>query len=241
MVEAADLRDGNDPTLLGCLNRTRHGSTATERSMTADQVIVVQVARDDSPEMGFVNHDEVVQTVPADRSDHALHEWILPRALRRDEHFLDSYSAHAASEGISIGAIPIAEQVTGCLVKREGLAELLNDPSRGRVGRDVEMHNPPSLVAKDDPDVQDLKEHSGHREEVHGGDILDVVLQERAPGLGRRLTASVHVPGNGGCSQIIAEQVQLRPDVRSVPKWVFPSHPTNELAKFTRDFRSALL
>jgi hypothetical protein len=42
-------------------------------------------------------------------------------------------------------------------------------------------------VAEDDPDVQDLKEHGGHGEEVHGSDPLEVILQETLARFGKSL------------------------------------------------------
>lgn len=96
--------------------------------MTAGQVIIVKVARDDVPEVGCVEHDHMVQTVAADGSDQAFDEGVLPGRLRSNKDFFGSQVVSAAPETVAVTAVAIADQVTWCLLEGERFADLLGDP-----------------------------------------------------------------------------------------------------------------
>jgi hypothetical protein len=55
------------------------------------------------------------------------------------------------------------------------------------------MQNPAAIVSQDQEYVQHLKTNGRHREEVDRYHSLQVILQECAPALRRRLAASHHV------------------------------------------------
>jgi hypothetical protein len=73
------------------------------------------------------------------------------------------------------------------------LNELSRRPFRGRMLRDIEMHQPAPAVAQHDQHKQDSKGRRRHREEVQRDQILGVVPQKRAPRLRRRPTRPDHV------------------------------------------------
>ena len=67
----------------------------------------------------------------------------------------------------------------------EGLHELLRRPlGRGGVG-DVDVKDAPPLMRQDHEDEQDLEQHGGDDEEVHGDQAPEVVVEKRVPGLRR--------------------------------------------------------
>ena len=58
---------------------------------------------------------------------------------------------------------------------------------------DVEMNNPSSLVRRDKEDVQHAEGPRGDGEEIHGDDILCMIVQECSPGLRWRFSMANHV------------------------------------------------
>jgi hypothetical protein len=48
------------------------------------------------------------------------------------------------------------------------------------------MHDAPTIMGKNDEDKQDSKGGSGNHEKVDGDQVLDVIVQESVPCLGRR-------------------------------------------------------
>ena len=65
MVQAADHWDRDDGTLLGRLDRAGQRRVAFQGQMRPRAVVVVQVIRQDAPQMPLAQHDAVIQTFPA--------------------------------------------------------------------------------------------------------------------------------------------------------------------------------
>ena len=147
--------------------------------------------------MGFAENDHVVQTLAANAADQAFGERILPGRLRGNEHLLDAHAGDATPEALTVAAVAIPDEKARRLVKGKRLAELLRNPNRSGVRRDLEVNHAAAVVTKDDEDIQDLEKGGGYGEEVHGGDVAHVILEEGAPSRGGRLAASGHVLGDG--------------------------------------------
>ena len=70
-------------------------------------MVVVEVSRNDAPEMAFVQNDDVIEAVASQGSDEPLHERVLPRTSRcandlLDPHALDPPFKCAAVDRIAI-------------------------------------------------------------------------------------------------------------------------------------------
>ena len=76
----------HDLASLRWLHCTRLRCILIERSVRTRPMIVFEEGRDDPEEVGLIQHDDVVQALPAESADPALDERILPRALRCDEY-----------------------------------------------------------------------------------------------------------------------------------------------------------
>src|SRR5215472_5018542 len=107
--------------------------------------------------------------------------------------------------------------------------------------RDVEMHDPPSVVRQHQQHVQGLKADRGHGEEVHGDHGLDVILQEGPPGLRRWLPASRHVLAHTSLADVDAEFEQFTVAAWRSPQWVLAAHLADQFSDMFRDFRSSRL
>ena len=81
-------------------------------------------------------------------------------------------------------AVVVVDEEAGSLPRGRRLAELLLDPRQRWVGRDVHVDSPAGADLHDDEDADDREERSVLGQEVTRPDLLDVVLNESAPGLG---------------------------------------------------------
>jgi hypothetical protein len=66
---------------------------------------------------------------------------------------------------------------------KESFAELMSSPLSCRMCGHCEVNNATPLVRQHQKHVQDLKPNGRHSEEVYGNEALEMILQERSPGL----------------------------------------------------------
>ena len=64
------------------------------------------------------------------------------------------------------------------LVEGEGLDDLLCGPCCGRMGGDIEVDEPASVMSEHDEAVEHAERNRVNGEEVDRGDVFDVILQE---------------------------------------------------------------
>src|SRR5207247_6849354 len=88
-------------------------------------------------------------------------------------------------KSFSIHLVSVTDQMPW-LLQPARLDQLSPSPIRGRMFRDIEMHQPAPVVAQHHEREQDPKSRRGHREEIQPDQILGVIRQKRAPRLRRR-------------------------------------------------------
>ena len=91
------------------------------------------------------------------------------------------------------------------LLERECVAQLLGGPLDGRVRGHVEVKNTATIMSQHQKHVQDPESDCGHREEIDGDELREVVVQESAPGLRRWLAPAHHVLGDTALADVDAE------------------------------------
>ena len=72
----------------------------------------------------------------------------------------------------------------------------------------------------------------GTVKEIDGHQLLDMIFQEGAPSLRRRLTAAHHVFAYAGLPEVDAEFEQLAVDARRTPSGILSAHPADQVANF---------
>ena len=112
-------------------------------------MIIIEIARQDSFQMTIAQYDDMIQAIPPDAANHALHKSILPRTSRRGGHLFDT---------------------------------LVTGPLNGRVLRDVEVENTPTVMCEDHQNEQHLVSHGWHHEEINGHQVPDLIIQKCLPG-----------------------------------------------------------
>ena len=113
MVKSADLRDRHDAPARWRLDFARMRAVVVEGLIRAGGVVVREVPAQQTAEVPFVDHDDVIEAFPTNRADDALGEGILPGRPRRDKDLAYPQAFHPPYEHIPIDGIPIAEQVLG--------------------------------------------------------------------------------------------------------------------------------
>jgi len=108
----------------------------------------------------------VIQTLAPDRTDEALGERILPRAVRRCEDFVDPHALHSVPKLLAVDLVTVAQEIGRRGLVREGVHELLGGPVGGGVLGHVEVDDAPAMVGEHDEDEEDAEPSGGHGEEI---------------------------------------------------------------------------
>jgi hypothetical protein len=88
-MQTTDFEDWDNRAALRRLDWATVGGILVEREMCASLMVVREVADQDGAQVPFTGDENVIQTLPSDRTDEALREGILPWAVRGREDFLD--------------------------------------------------------------------------------------------------------------------------------------------------------
>jgi hypothetical protein len=67
---------------------------------------------------------------------------------------------------------------------REGFAQLLDNPSTGRMSSDIDVHNASPVMADNEKAVEHAERESRDREEIHRGDGFAMIAKKRQPAFG---------------------------------------------------------
>jgi hypothetical protein len=68
-------------------------------------------ASQDSAQVSFAQDENVVETLSPDRTDQALRERILPRAVRCRKNVLDPHALHAVAKLFAIHLVTVAQEI----------------------------------------------------------------------------------------------------------------------------------
>ena len=125
--------------------------------------------------MPFANHYDVVKAFPSNRANHPLRIGVLPRRAWRDDRLPDVQHLRLTRKSFAIDLIPVPNQMARALFQPARLDELSRRPFRGRMLRNIEMHQPTPPAAQHHEHKQDSKGHRRHGEEIQRDQIPGVV------------------------------------------------------------------
>ena len=83
----------------------------------------------------------------------------------------------------SVDVIAVPDEESRRRIPRPRLAELLRGPRRGRMRRDVDVDDAPTVVGEHHEDKQHTEGGGGDGEEVDRRQLGDVIREERPPRL----------------------------------------------------------
>ena len=154
-------------------------------------MVIVEIGIQNPLQVDLVQHDQVVEAFPANRSDDPLDVRILPGRLGRDRDFVDAQPLDAFAEVVAVDAVAVSDHVSRGFVEGEGLDDLLSRPPGRGIRGDVEVDHAATIVAEDDKAVEHAERGRRHGEEVDGDQVGDMVLQKRPPSLRGRFAGAV--------------------------------------------------
>jgi hypothetical protein len=117
----------------------------------------------------------------------------------------------------------VAQQVERTLVRGKCLPQLLSSPFRCWVGSHIEMKYATAVMGQYQQDVKDLETKRGHRKEVDGHQLLDMIFQEvrQVCDGGLRAVPCICLRWS---PRVGAEFEQLAVDARRTPSGILSRH-----------------
>src|SRR2546425_437987 len=203
-MKAAELRNRNDAPGRWRSHFSRTRAVVVEGLMRAGGVVVREVSAQQTSEMLFVDHDDVIEAFPSNRADDALGEGILPGRSRGDEDLAHRQALHPSYEHVAVDGVPIAEQILRRCLFREALDQLVGGPGGGGVVGDVDLDDFSPVVAKDQESEEQVEGEGWDDEEIDGDNVANMRLKEGAPRRGWPRREAPHVLGNGEPGDLIA-------------------------------------
>ncbi len=239
MVQAADLRDGNNFALRRRFDAAWCRRIAIQREMRAGRVVVVEILGQDAMQMGLVEHDEMIQTIAAYGTDDRFTRRILQGCPWCNQHFLDAHVLDALLEVVTVDAVPVAQKKTWGFVVGEGVDDLLGGPfGVGMVGH-VEVNGPPPVMTQHDEHVENAERDRRHGEEVAGSDVGNMIGKERSPELRGRLPDADHVLGHRPLRNLATQQEQFRQNSGRAPERILTGHAAYQVSECALDTRAS--
>jgi hypothetical protein len=245
MMQAAKSWHGYDSErwigVVCCL--TVHRRSICQRKMRPVVVIVTDVFIHEAFQMTFVQDNHMIKQIPAAVTDPTLCNTVLPRTsearpLRLDTEALDRIN-HFCAEVCAA----IKDQVPGGAVAGECFAQLLNDPSTGRMSRYVAVKDAPPIMRNHEEAVKHTEGECRHREEIHRCDGLAMISKEDSPSL-RRLgipRGFPHPAQHGSLRDIEAKHFQFAMNPWCTPSSVLGDHAKDQFSQFSAHAFSSCL
>jgi len=106
--------------------------------MRPDLVVIGSVILQHATQLGFVEHDQVIEAFATDRSDEPLNVAVLPRRARCGRVIPDPHCPNAMGVGWTECSVTIAKQMTWRFVSRKGVSHLPSDPLGTWIGSDAD-------------------------------------------------------------------------------------------------------
>src|SRR6266849_3353626 len=206
--------------------------------MRSDAIVIVGVGFQDPTQMHLAQDNDVVHTLAPDRSDQPFGKAILPRRGWCGRSVPDAHGARSAGDDAAIDPIAIADEVTRRFIPRKGLRYLTRDPFGRRICCDVDPDEVSAVEPDDDEGIEQIETDSWNNEQVHGGNVRRVVVQESSPSLAGRPPSFDHVLGDARLRDLKPELEQFAVDAWRAPKWIFEAHPPDQYAQLRVDLRS---
>src|SRR5215467_11655993 len=105
--------------------------------MRAGLVVVFLICFEQMTEVQLAKHNDMVETIPPDRSDEPLRTSVLPWRPRCGRPITDTHRSQPAENGSAVDAITVADDVARRPLPPVCFGQLAGNPFRGRMRRDA--------------------------------------------------------------------------------------------------------
>src|SRR4030081_1074118 len=202
--------------------------------MRARPIVIFHVTEQQVTEVPFAEYNDVVKAFPADRTDQPFSISILPRGAWRRRSIADAYRSESANKDLTIGAVPVTNEIAGSLFPPACFRDLICDPFCGWMRCDTKPQNMSPAVPHDQQSIEQAKRDCRHDEHIHRSDPVRMIAKKCRPALGRRVSSPDHVLGHAGLSDTDAVLDQLSMDPRRSPQRIGNTHLADKLAYLRR-------
>jgi len=194
-------------------------------------MIIANIVRQQALEVAFIEGNNVIEQVPPATLDPALSNSVLPGTLERRANRPDGHGAYRDRDLQTIFGVPIKDEEPRSRLIREGLAQLLDDPTGGRMGRNVEIHDTPPIVADDEEAIEHTEGYGRNGKEVHRRDGFPVISKKGKPAFCwlRVSRRSFHPAGNRSFRDIETEHEKFAVNTWGAPGGVLRDHPKEQI------------
>ena len=151
--------------------------------MDAVDIVEVDVLAEHAMKMPLVEHDHMIEQLPAHASHSALGRPILPWASIGGAHGREPELDEGSRDLFGEDGVVVEDEVARFRIVWERLSKLLNDPLCSGVRCDAEVQDLSSAMANRKPDVQQAESKGRDDEEVHRGDDVAMIPEEGHPAL----------------------------------------------------------
>jgi hypothetical protein len=137
--------------------------------------------------------------------------------------------------------IPVADHVARSLIPRECFCDLARNPFGGRMCCDADPDQFSAIQTHYDVGVEQIETDSWNNEQVHGGNVWRVVMQEGPPSLTGRPPPFDHVLGDARLRDLKPQLEQFAVNAWRAPKRILHAHLPDQSAQLRGDQRSPSL
>src|SRR3984885_2335290 len=202
--------------------------------MRGPAIVIFHVTEQQVTKVAFAEYNDVVNALPSDRTDQPFGICVLPRGTRRCWPVANAYRSESADKDLTIGPVPVTNEIAGSLFPPAGFRDLICDPFCGWMRCDAKPQNTSPAVPHDQQSIDPAKRDCRHHEHIHRSDPVSVVGEKRPPALGRRVSSPGHVLGHARLSDIDAELEEFSMDPRRSPQRIGNAHLADKLAYLRR-------
>src|SRR6202045_585903 len=202
-------------------------------------VVITHVRQQYVTEVSLAQSDNVVKAFPSDRTDQPFSICVLPRGAGRRRSVANAYRSESADKDLTIGPVPVTNEIPGSLFPPACVRDLICDPFCGWMRCDAKPQDMSPAVPQDQQSIEQAKRDCRHDEHIHRSDPISAIAEKCPPPLGRQVSSRDHVFGDAGLSDLDAELKQLAMNPRRSPQRIGNAHLADKLAYLQRNCRPA--
>src|SRR6516164_5443281 len=165
-------------------------------------------------QMPFAKDNNMVKTVPSDRTDKSLRIPVLPWRPRRNRSIPYTHCSKPLDDDIAIDAIPIANDILRRLLPAVRFGQLTGNLMGARTCGYAHPTKLAPGMLQDQKSIQQPKRDGRDYEQIHQRDAVAMIAQKALPALRRWLPSPLHVFCHGGLPEIDAKLDQFAVDPR---------------------------
>ena len=134
--------------------------------MCAVFVMVGDVVGKEALQVPLIQRNHMVEQLAAPAPHPTLGNSVLPRTAEGSANWICAQGSNGSRDLRPVLPIPVMDQKSRSRSKWKRLSQLLDNPTAGRMPRDVEVQDTSAIIADDKETVEDGECDGGHGEEA---------------------------------------------------------------------------